>query len=195
MKKLLFLFLVSIFACTNEEPETKTSPDLKREVEEVSEPKICSYRRLNDRVDTMELYRNSAKIEIRSYKVTYTGFIPDEAEEEDLINNKKPEKEKVDLVDRYEESIVLNAEQKDSLFQLITGYESDCDPIGADCFWPRHRISFHTKENTLIGTIDICFECSMIQASISEFNYLSDDMLTRFESYLKWCGINKGFDN
>lgn len=59
----------------------------------------------------------------------------------------------------YLENIILNAEQRDSLYNIIYhSYDSMPDTVVVDCYNPHHAILFSIKDS-VIACYEICFDC------------------------------------
>ena len=61
--------------------------------------------------------------------------------------------------------ITLNEKQKITLFNLL--YERKCDQKEADCYTPRHFITFY-KGNKETAHIEICFDCRRSRSSLPQ---------------------------
>jgi hypothetical protein len=183
MKKLLIISTIFIISCSAEKStEEKSSNETEDE-----NPEECVYIRNPEDFSESKLFKKTKFIEVRSYEVAFEGV---EFAEEPIDGDTA---KVIDPRENYVEKIILNEQQKDSLFRLLRGFEKDLNPIGADCYWPRHMIAFYGKNDSLIGSIDICFECGQMYSDIEEFNFLCEDQLTYYFNFLKWCGLSKGF--
>lgn len=88
------------------------------------------------------------------FKRKYTYLIPasiiKNSNSDAMITKIKAEK----IGDRCD----LDMSLKDSLFHAL--YYNPLVTSHTSCYNPRHGILFYNQENTLIGFIEICFECS-----------------------------------
>lgn len=182
---------VAFAACTNNEgtDDNGVSNKIEEEIQDQYSDQGCRYVPPTDNFENLPLYTNSSKVEIRAYVRSYLGEM--KPPPEGYLENKKNRSS--DPIEDYDENIVLSQIQKDSLFRLLLGFPdgSGCNP--ADCYFPRHKIHFYNDMDSLIGYIDICFQCQTTQTNIVQFQHVCDDQLNFYESFFKWVGITKGF--
>lgn len=69
--------------------------------------------------------------------------------------------------DFVKEKIVLNNNQKQKLFHIITKDSCNQEQIISECYEPRHQVVFKDKNDKVIGDIEICFTCNNFKISYS----------------------------
>jgi len=186
MKKFSTIVLTFVFfSCSSEQPKEVQV----KEKQEDENAKECTYSRSEEVFSNSDLFKKTKYVEVRSYETAFQGV---EYDEETIDGDNSAKK---DPRENYVEKIVLNEAQKDSLFLLLYGYKKGIEPIGADCYWPRHMIAFYGQNDSKIGSINICFECGKMYSDIKEFEFLCESQLTDYMNFLQWCGISKGFRN
>jgi hypothetical protein len=187
MKGLLyFIFIYFLSSCSfldtgNDVPHDESS--------ELYEELLngCEVSLYNGSLNKFPLYMEATKIEIRAYERSYMGEMKPEPEDYKPVNRSK------NPIDNYNELIVLNSNQKDSLFRLLFCSKSDGIHRASDCFFPRHKIMFYNDDNNLIESIDICFQCNRIQSKLIDFSNLCDNEVQFYENLIKDFGIKAGF--
>ena len=88
------------------------------------------------------------------------------------LNEKTDEFEKViearqssivqnDTIDflKIKNDTLLSNHDREVVLTILQREKEDIESVVIECYIPRHFISFYDQDNTLIGAIEICFEC------------------------------------
>lgn len=169
-----FLLITSCFEVKQNEEKKKIKPG-----------KGCIYKKTDLSEELKEFKSKIGSIEIRSYEIPFNEY--GDYEEGDPRND-------IDPMENFAEKIFLNAEQKDSLFNLISAYEKYEEYNSeSDCWSPRHLIIFHDSNGKDSSEIQICFECHKALSGTQFFKMVCVQQLEHYKNFFKHIGINKGF--
>ena len=176
------LFSLCLLSCSIEKPKRTQNESII--VEEWSDTlsKPCAYKKSSRMPSETFPFSVADKIVVYSYEGRKYAL-----EEEGLIKKGKF------VLNHFKEVVVLNAVQRDSLFNILYNHAGEGVIAVSDCFVPRHSIVFYQK-NKALAYIELCLECKNWNYSKVDFGNFCEGKMLMLAEYFKWIGIKKGLD-